>query len=50
MHPMTKTQIAYVLTMLVLLALWVTCIVLLMEATRSVLDVLHAVIELAQLS
>lgn len=51
MHtPLTARAVLAVLVMLALIALWIICLVLLMETTRQLLDVLHYVVDLAQLS
>lgn len=51
MHsPLTGRAVLAVCTMLGLIALWVICLYLLMETTKQLLDVLHYVVELAQLS
>lgn len=43
-------SILAVCTLLGLIALWIICLYLLMETTKQLLDVLHYVVELAQLS
>lgn len=51
MHqPLTARAVLAVLVMLALIALWIICLVLLMETTRQLLDVLHYVVDLAQMS
>lgn len=41
---------ALVTLFLIAVAAWIVCLVLLMETTAQLLDVLHYVVELAQLS
>lgn len=43
-------QIWLAIALLGLVSLWILCLYLLMEVTRQLLDVLHYVVELAQLS
>jgi uncharacterized protein YoxC len=49
-HKISIREILLYLALLVAIALWVLCIYLLMETTKQLLDVLHYVVELAQLS
>lgn len=49
-HKISLREILTLALCLVAIALWVLCIYLLMETTKQLLDVLHYVVELAQLS
>lgn len=49
MHHFTLNQVWLLFALLLAIALWVLCLYLLMEVTRQLLEVLHYVVELAQL-
>lgn len=49
-HKISLREIALVLALLLAIALWILCLILLMEVTKQLLDVLNYVVELAQLS
>lgn len=49
-HHFTLHQLWLLIALLLAIALWIVCLFLLMETTRQLLDVLHYVVELAQLS
>lgn len=49
-HKISLREILLLVGLLVAVACWVVCLLLLMETTKQLLDVLHYVVELAQLS
>lgn len=49
-HKISIREILLYVGLLVAIALWILCLTLLMETTKQLLDVLHYVVELAQLS
>lgn len=49
-HKISLREILMIAWSLIAVALWILCLLLLMETTKQLLDVLHYVVELAQLS
>jgi hypothetical protein len=49
-HKISIREILLYLGLLLAITLWIVCIYLLMETTKQLLDVLHYIVELAQLS
>lgn len=49
-HKISLREILLVVALLIAIACWVVVLLLLMETTKQLLDVLHYVVELAQLS
>lgn len=49
-HKISIREILLYLGLLIAIALWILCLILLMETTKQLLDVLHYVVDLAQLS
>jgi hypothetical protein len=49
MHPRTQRKIGLAALLLLAVLLWVTCIILLIQVTTTLLDTLKFIVELAQM-